>query len=110
MLADRAAREIRKALKKLPDVPDGCVFRVTTSQKTTVYVSIEGVCGDWVWEYVEDHLQMTVQAQALEAAVWDIVRSFRTELAVIEGIHIYSYNAQVFYDYKILKPELIPTS
>lgn len=111
MLADKAAVAIRKEYKNLV-LPEGASFKVTTTNRTAVYVSINGVPSDWVWHVVTHgrhgipEVEMTPQAVELYAEVERIAQSFRKETYILEDLISYSFSVHVMYDYKINKPVL----
>lgn len=94
MFADEAARQIKRVLKGLGV---DATFKVTTANRTRVFVDISGVSPEWLYVGGE----ISEEARELRATVERIAQMFRDELP-----HPYPYDTTVTFDYKINKPVL----
>lgn len=112
MLADAAAKLIRKDLKALKDVPEDMTFTVTTTGRKHVTVIIGGVDPHWLYEWVQygrhsaGSWETSMDALCWKDTVTMIVHEYREVVLETQDLKTYSYAISVSYDYKIRKPEL----
>ena len=112
MLADAAAKLIRKDLKALKDLPEGMTFTVTTTGRKHVTVIVGGVHQHWLYEWVQyGRHSVGSWETSMEALGWIVTvslaaQAYRKVIMETEDLTTYSYTCTVAYDYKIRKPEL----
>lgn len=112
MLADAAAKLIRRDLKALEGLPEDMTFTVTTTGRKHVTVIIGGVPPEWLYEWIQygkhsaGDWETSMDALYWTVVVSKIVHAYRKETMKTGDLTTYSYTCTVAYDYKIRKPEL----